>query len=138
MADIRPRHDLTAAEVDDLEDRLYAYNVEATGYDDGAGLGFFVEEAGELIAAVAGYTWGGICEVRQLWVAASHRHKGLGAQLLEAAIAEASARGCAHLQLATYDFQAPAFYARHGFEIVADVPDKPLGHTEFVMRRVLG
>ena len=36
--------------------------------------------------------------------------------------------------LATYDFQAPEFYRRLGFEEVARIADKPLGHTEFVMR----
>jgi hypothetical protein len=40
--------------------------------------------------------------------------------------------------LTTYDFQAPEFYRRHGFAEVARVPDKPLGHTEFVMRRQCG
>jgi hypothetical protein len=36
--------------------------------------------------------------------------------------------------LATYDFQAPDFYRRLGFETVAEVPDKPVGHSEFIMR----
>ena len=111
---------------------------KATGYDDGAGLGFVAEEGGDLIGAAAGYSWGGICELRQVWVRADHRRRGLGGALLEAAVAEAARRGCAHVTLTTYDFQAPEFYRRHGFTEVTRVPDKPLGHTEFVMRRRCG
>ena len=33
--------------------------------------------------------------------------------------------------------QAPGFYRKLGFELVAEVPDKPVGHTEFVFRRTL-
>jgi ribosomal protein S18 acetylase RimI-like enzyme len=47
---------------------------------------------------------------------------------------EAKARGCAYIYLATHDFQAPGFYAKLGFQKVAEIPDKPLGHTEIVMR----
>jgi ribosomal protein S18 acetylase RimI-like enzyme len=134
---IRPRHDLTPDEVDALEDRLYTFNIEATGHAGGQGLGFVVEQDGEIVAAIAGYTWGGICEVKQLWVRADLRGRGLGSELLQRAVAEAEARGCAQVLLSTYDFQAPAFYARHGFEQIAEIPDKPLGHTEFILRRRL-
>jgi N-acetylglutamate synthase-like GNAT family acetyltransferase len=135
MVQVTARHDMAPAE---LEDRLYAFNQQATGYTDGEDLGFVVEEAGELVGAVAGYTWGGICEVRQLWVREDRRKQGLGGALIEAAVEEARQRGAAYVQLSTYDFQAPAFYARHGFETVAELPDKPVGHKEFVMRRRLG
>jgi len=133
---VRPRHDLTAGEVWGIEEGLYAFNVEATGYDDGEGLGFVAENDGELIGAVAGYSWGRICELRQMWVRADHRRSGLGSALLEAAIAEAARRGCAHVTLTTFDFQAPDFYRRHGFIEIARVPDKPLGHVEHIMRRI--
>ena len=134
---ITPRHDLSADEIDALETYLYEFNREATGHHDGEGLAFVCEEDGELVGAAAGYSWGGICELRQVWVRADYRGKGLGSALLETAIAEAGRRGCAHVTLATYDFQAPEFYRRHGFAEIGRVPDKPLGHTEFIMRKNL-
>ncbi|HEY2355988.1 MAG TPA: GNAT family N-acetyltransferase [Phenylobacterium sp.] len=121
-----------------LEDRLYEFNVEATGYRDGQDFGLVIEEAGEVAAAAAGYTWGGICELKQLWVRADQRGRGRGSVLLEGVVELARDRGCRLMFLATHSFQAPDFYARHGFEIVATVPDKPLGHSEHIMRRTLG
>ena len=131
---IKARHDLTPDEVDGLEDRLYEINASRTGYEDAALLGFVAEVQGELVGAVAGYTWGGICELRQVWVHEAYRGEGLGEALMTEASREAKARGCAYIYLATHDFQAPSFYAKLGFQKVAEIPDKPLGHTEIVMR----
>jgi len=131
---IKARHDLTPDEIDRLEDRLYQVNASRTGYRDASLLGFVAEARGELIGAVAGYTWGGICELRQVWVHEAHRGEGLGEALIAATAQEAKDRGCAYVYLATQDFQAPGFYARLGFQTVAEIPDKPLGHTEIVMR----
>lgn len=128
------RHDLDTAA---LEERLYEFNMGATGYRDGLDLGFVVEEAGEMVGAAAGYTWGGICEVKTLWVHPDHRKAGLGSALMAQAIEEARARGCRLMFLTTYDFQAPDFYERLGFECIATIPDKPLGHVEHIMRRTL-
>jgi len=125
------RHDLDAEEVGD---RLYEFNKAATGYYDGEDLGFVVENGPVLIGGAAGYTWGGICEIRYLWVHADHRRSGLGSALLQAAITEARERGCSLMFLSTHSFQAPEFYIRHGFEIIATIPDKPLGHSEHWMR----
>ena len=111
---ISARHDLSADEVEGLEERLYEFNAARTGYHDGASLAFIAEAEGELVGAVAGYTWGGISELRQVWVHDDWRGHGLGADLMRHAIDEARARGCAHVFLTTYDFQAPGFYARLG------------------------
>lgn len=135
--EIKARHDLTPQEVDGLEDRLYEVNASRTGYEDAALLGFLAEARGELVGAVAGYTWGGICDLRQVWVHEAHRRKGLGQALMTAATREAKARGCAYVFLATHDFQAPSFYAKLAFKKVAEIVDKPLGHTEIVMRLAL-
>ncbi len=132
--DLRPRHAEADAVAAALEDELYAFNQAATGHRDGRDLAFTFEDEGRLVGGVAGYTWGRICEIRQLWVSDDRRGSGLGSKLLSAAIGEARARGARRVYLTTYDFQAPQFYRRHGFLEAARIDGKPDGHTEHVMR----
>lgn len=135
MPDIRPRHDFTALEIDALEDRLYEHNRTATGHADGRGLGFAVHnDDGRQVGAIAGHTWGGVAEIQQLWVDPAHRGRGHGLALLDAALAEAKARGCRQVFLMTYDFQAPGLYEKRGFERLIEIPDWPQGHTHVLMR----
>jgi GNAT superfamily N-acetyltransferase len=84
---ILPCHQLSITELDRLEDRLYDHNRRATGRDDGKGLGFVaVDEHGIQIGAIAGYSWAGMAEIKQLWVDDNHRGRGLGRRLVDAAI----------------------------------------------------
>src|SRR5215203_907664 len=116
---IEPRHELSAAQVEVLEDALYEFNRRQTGYHDGLGLAFEARREGALAGAVAGYTWGGICELRQVIVEEAFRGEGIGRALVQAALSEAVRRGCRRVFLTTYDFQAPEFYRKLGFEAVA-------------------
>jgi ribosomal protein S18 acetylase RimI-like enzyme len=135
---LRPRHDFSALEIDALEDRLYEHNRAATGYADGRGLGFeVVDEAGGRIGAIAGHTWGGVAEIAQLWVDPAHRGGGLGLALLDAALAEARARGCRQVFVMSYDFQAPGLYERRGFERLIEIADWPEGHVHVLLRLAL-
>lgn len=76
--------------------------------------------------------------MRQFWVEESRRHCGLGTKLLQAAEQEARRRGCRQIMLMTFSFQAPGFYARNGFEVVASIEEHPRGHTNLLMRKRLG
>ena len=128
----------TPQEVQYLEDRLYEHNSGATGIADGQLLAFFSrDESGRIIGGICGNTWGGGCEIRQFWVEQSHRHRGLGTLLFRAAEREARRRGCKQMLLMTFSFQAPEFYERHGFEIVATIADHPRGHRNLLMRKWL-
>ena len=125
-------------EVQYLEDRLYEFNSAATGIADGEWLAIFVrDDEDRIVAGICGNTWGGCCEIRQFWVEEPRRKQGLGTALLGAAEQEARRRGCRQIVLQTFSFQAPAFYARHGFEIVAVVNDHPRGYTNMLMRKRL-
>jgi GNAT superfamily N-acetyltransferase len=129
--------DPTADEVQYLEDRLYEFNSSATGISDGELLGFFVRESDRIVAGICGNTWGGTCELRQFWVEEAQRHQGLGTRLFQAAEQEARRRGCTQIVLMTFSFQAPAFYEKYGFEIVASIDDHPCGHRNLLMRKRL-
>ena len=122
-----------------LEDRIYEFNSAATGITDGEWLAIFVRnEEDRIVAGICGNTWGGSLEIRQFWVEESRRKQGLGTRLLEAAEHEAWRRGCRQIVLMTFTFQAPAFYAKHGFEVVAAVDDHPHGHKNLLLRKRLG
>ena len=129
--------DPTPDDVQNLEDRIYEFNAGATGIADGELLTFVVRDRERIVAGICGNTWGGTCELRQFWVEEAQRHHGLGTKLFRAAEQEARRRGCTQIVLMTFSFQAPAFYDRHGFEIVATIDNHPLGYRHLLMRKRL-
>jgi GNAT superfamily N-acetyltransferase len=131
------RAEPTPGDVQYLEDRIYEYNSRVTGIADGALLGFFVRGDDRIVAGIYGNTWGGTCEVRLFWVEESLRGQGLGTSLLAAAEREAVRRGCTQMTLMTFSFQAPRFYGKHGFEIVATLENHPDGHQNLLLRKTL-
>ena len=121
-----------------LVERIYEFNSRATGYFDGRLFGASVQnEAGAVIAAFNGHTWGGCAKVSNLWVSEHHRRHGLGATLLRAAEAEAVLRGCTQIVLTTHDFQAPGFYERLGYERKCAIDGWPQGHANIVFIKAL-
>jgi GNAT superfamily N-acetyltransferase len=128
----------TPDEVQYLEDRLYEFNSAATGITDGELLAIFVrDDKDRIVAGICGNTWGGCLEIRQLWVDEARRKQGLGTRLFVAAEQEARRRGCRQILLTTFTFQAPAFYAKHGFEVLATVDDHPRGYQHLLLRKRL-
>lgn len=122
------------AGLDYLDDQLNAFNCDVTGFHDGRRLAILVRDPqnGEVIVAgLHGFTWGGTCEVKTLWVREDTRGRGLGRRLLAAAETEARARGCRQLILSTHSFQAPDFYRRLGYAVVGMVEDYPTGHRSY-------
>jgi len=121
-----------------LADQLYAYNVEQTGYDDGQYLTLWVKNPlGERLAGLHGWTWGGSCYIQDLWVQKDLRGQGYGTKLLQAAEHEARARGCHQVILDSYDFQAPGFYQKLGYEVFAVLADHPRKHRNYYLRKQL-
>ena len=116
-----------------LDERLYEFNVQATGIADGKLLALFLRrEDGATVGGIYGWTWGETCYIRYLFIPTEMRNQGHGSSLMHAVEAEARARGCGQIVLQTHDFQAPAFYRSLGFEITgrfrrisarASVPD---------------
>jgi ribosomal protein S18 acetylase RimI-like enzyme len=121
-----------------LADRIYEFNAKATGYFDGMLLaGCVRSDTGEVIAGFNGHTWGGCCELSHVWVHEQYRGRGLGTLLLRSAEAEAVARGCVQVVLATHSFQAPGFYERLGYERKYTIEGRPNGHADIIYIKVL-
>ena len=121
-----------------LVERIYEFNAQATGYFDGMLLaGCVRSDAGEVIAGFDGHTWGGCCELSHVWVHEQFRGRGLGALLLRSAEAEAVARGCVQIVLATHSFQAPGFYERMGYERKYAIVGRPKDHADIIYAKAL-
>jgi ribosomal protein S18 acetylase RimI-like enzyme len=135
---IEARHDLSADEIDAIENHIYDHNSRATGRRDAHGLGFFIRnEQGQVIGAVAGFTWSGACELKQMWVHEAYRGRGHARALLDAFTTEAGNRGVRRIWVVSYDFQAPGMYESAGFKRMAEFQGWPEGHTNVVLCKTL-
>ena len=74
-----------------------------------------LDASGELAAGMSGWTWGVAAGIGLTWVRETSRGDGIGAQLLAEFETEARSRGCTHVFVTSFTFQAPGFYERHGF-----------------------
>lgn len=121
-----------------LDNSLAQFNVSQTGITDARLLTIFLrDDNGTIMAGLYGWTWGGCCEVRTLWVHETWRKRGIGTRLITAAEEEARKRGASQIVLDTHSFQAPDFYRRLGFEIVGVLDDYPQGHQKIFLRKRL-
>jgi ribosomal protein S18 acetylase RimI-like enzyme len=114
-----------------LDERLRAFNAAITGIADGKPLHARIRNvSGAIIAAISGHSWGGCCEITQLWVREDERGRGHGRALLRAVEAEANRRGCSQVTVATHSFQAPHFYEKLGYQPIGAIVDYPKGHAK--------
>ncbi|MCX4575509.1 GNAT family N-acetyltransferase [Streptomyces sp. NBC_01571] len=98
-----------------------------------------LDSAGDLAGGLVGHTWTTWLHVTYLWVDGVHRGSGLGSRLLaEGERLAREERGCLAARLETWDFQAPEFYKKQGYEVVCVVPDYPPGTTEYTLTKRLG
>ena len=118
MSEITTTTGKTDSELDQrLSDELDKVNAAATpGTAAAEELTVRVEQDGELLAGVSGWTWGRAAGIAMTWVREDQRGTGLGGRLLTAFENEARERGCTHLFVTSFTFQAPGFYRRHGYE----------------------
>lgn len=137
-ADIELVRDLSYELVVGLEEELYQFSVDVTGFGGGETFGAVKRDAdGSLLGGLYATTWAGWLDVRLLWVRADARGQGLGSRLLAAAESEAVARGCHSATVETHSFQAPGFYQRHGYTLFATLDGYPPGHSKQYLRKSL-
>lgn len=97
-----------------------------------------LDATGALAGGLVGHTWTTWLQVTYLWVDEIHRGTGLGSRLLaEGERLAREERGCLNSRLETWDFQAPEFYKKRGYEVVCVIPDYPPGTTEYTLTKRL-
>ncbi len=134
---IRINTEPTSEELKKLDERLENYNVQKTGIDDAKPIGFTVYDADTLIGGLNGVTSFGWLYIATLWLDESHRHRGVGTQLLQEAEKEALRRGCQRACLSSFTFQAKPFYEKHGYTVFGQLDDYPAGEKMYFMQKVL-
>ena len=90
-----------------------------------------------ILGGAFGHVWGGWLDLSLLWVAEPLRGRGYGRKLLEAAEEEARAQGCRGVFLSTFSFQARPFYEKYGYEVIGKIPDYPIGHAFYFLKKTL-
>ena len=101
-------------------------------------LNLYVEDdSGELLAGLVAETFGNWLEIEYLFVKEELRRQGIGTQLLQQAESEAKKRNCRFAFVNTYQFQAPAFYQKHGYQEVFTMKDYPYTGQRHYYQKVL-
>ena len=76
-------------------------------------------------------------EVKKQVAVDGSRIEALSAREKEVRRKKAKAAGCYMAQLDTFDFQAPGFYEKQGYEIFGTLTNAPKGHTHYYMKKTL-
>ena len=107
-----------------IEGGLNDYNARHVGPWDGKPLNVTVTDpsTGKVLGGMLGLTSLGVYFINLVFLPDSLRGGGLGSRLLARGEQEAKRRGCIHVVLYTISFQAPGFYARHGYRELGRVP----------------
>ena len=139
---MQPRLTVAAGDPDldaRLSEELGRFNEAASGVGDQRELTVRVlDDAGELVGGLSGWTWGTCAGVAMLWVRDDARGSGWGARLLRAAEDEAVVRGCTQMVLSSFTFQAPDFYRRHGYVETGRTEGLPVaGMADVHLRKTL-
>jgi len=95
------------------------------------------DDHGRVIGGLVGETGWRWLHVDLLWVEEPARQQGLGRALLHAAEQEAARRGCLHVYLDTFEFQAREFYEREGYSVFGVQEDYPPGSRRYYLRKAL-
>ncbi|HMK79566.1 MAG TPA: GNAT family N-acetyltransferase [Xanthobacteraceae bacterium] len=139
-----PAYALTVTDAPDAQARatisegLAAYNDESAGLSDRRDLGVLVKDAsGAVIGGIIGRTSLGLLFIDLVYLPAALRRHGLGGRMLKLAEDEGRGRGCVSAMLYTISFQAPDFYARHGWREFGRVPRKPDGAARIFFTKTL-
>ncbi|MCI3132937.1 GNAT family N-acetyltransferase [Phenylobacterium aquaticum] len=118
---------------------LLQFNQAAVG--DAQGIPFALtirsRDAPEVLGGLWALSLWGSFYVGLLVAPEGFRGQGLGSELLARGEAEAQARGCRHMWLDTYAFQARAFYERHGFAVFGQIDGPAPMFPRWFMQKML-
>ncbi|WP_178075711.1 GNAT family N-acetyltransferase [Paenibacillus oralis] len=96
------------------------------------------DQDGLVLGGVLGKMYRFALYIHVLWVSEELRGQGYGSRLLHEIESQAQAKGCKLVHLDTWNFQAPEFYVKHGFEIFGTLEGFPEGTKRHFLRKEIG
>jgi GNAT superfamily N-acetyltransferase len=121
-----------------IGDGLAAYNDAVVGYADRRPLAVLARDSeGRVLGGALGRSSLGLLFLDLFHLPESLRGSGVGSEILQRFEHEGRLRGCKSAVLYTISFQAPKFYARHGWEQFGEVACDPPGTSRVFMRKAL-
>lgn len=95
-------------------------------------------EQGDIIAGGIAYSsLYYIGYIDTLWVDEAYRNQGFGARVLSALENELKNFGCENCHVDTFDFQAPEFYKKQGYQEFGKLSHNKAGVTEYFLAKQL-
>ena len=119
--------------------RMREFNYRIVGkYPEGQNVWLNAKDAeGNFLGGFRGEIYFQWLFVNILFVEEPHRCKGIGTRLLSEGEAHARKLGAIRSRLDTFDWQAPAFYLKHGYRELLNWPDYYRGHSASLMVKEL-
>ena len=131
--------ELDPADVAVITDGLRAYYVNQAGHYDFHPLAVFVRDpqTGKVVGGLHGRSEFGLVYVAWLFLPEHLRRVRIGSRVLAMAEEEGRRRGCTRIALTTLSIEAPGFYKKQGYDIVATIDCEPPGLTRYYMMKNL-
>ena len=144
MSDV-PNYEVILTDAPDIQAKtaigegLAAYNVQHADVDDRRDLAVLLRDTrtGEILGGILGRTSLGLLFIDLVFIPEAMRRHGLGSRMLQMAEEEGRARGCVNAVLYTISFQAPEFYAKHGWHEFGRIACLPAGTSRVFMTKAL-
>jgi len=130
--------DATALETHRICEGLQAFNRAVVGPIESTPVQLVAkDDDGGLIGGIVAEVLLGWLEIHVLWLREDARGEGHGAALLHACEQRAIGMGAHSSRLDTFDWQAEAFYAHHGYTRFATLDGYPGTHQRIFMSKPL-
>ena len=108
-------------------DGLTKFNDSNLGHIEIKKLGVFLkDDDGNIAGGVQPICFAKWVYITHLWINEQHRGEGFGRKLLLEAETKAKQLGCEISMLDTFSFQAPEFYEKFGYKMIAKIEDNPI------------
>lgn len=99
---------------------------------------FIYKENGVVLGSIVGNIHWDHLTVEIFFVSKNTQGKGIGSKLLANLEKIALEKKCSYIILETMSFNAPAFYKKNGYQIIAQIENSPLeGETRYFMKKEL-